>query len=76
MDIKEKINEIVTKLKTDKTLQEKFKKNPVSVVEELTGIDLPDDQINKLVEGVKLKLNLDDAGGKLGGILGGILGKK
>ena len=71
MDIKGKIDEIVGKLKSDKDLMAKFNKNPVAVIEELVGIDLPDDQVNKLVEGIKAKIKLD----KLGGIVGGFFGK-
>lgn len=71
MDIKAKIEEIVNKLKTDKTLMSRFTNDPVSVVEELIGIDLPNDQIEKLVDGIKAKLNMD----KLGGALGGLFGK-
>ena len=75
MDIKAKIEEIVKKLTSDKDLLAKFDKNPVSVIEELVGIDLPDDQINQLVNGIKAKLNLDKLSGALGG-LGGLFGKK
>ena len=71
MDIKAKIEQIVNKLKTDKDLMAKFQKNPVAVVEGLIGVDLPDDQINKVVEGIKAKLSFD----KLGGALGGLFGK-
>ena len=71
MDIKAKIEEIVNKLKTDKTLMSRFTNDPVSVVEELIGIDLPNDQIEKLVDGIQAKLNMD----KLGGALGGLFGK-
>ena len=69
--IKEKIEEVVEKLKSDKDLMAKFNRNPASVIEELVGIDLPDDQVNKLVEGIKAKINLD----KLGGLVGGLFGK-
>ena len=72
MDIKAKVEEIVEKIKSDKKIGEKFEKNPVSVIEELLGVDLPDDQVNQLVEAVKAKINLD----KLGGALGGLFGKK
>ena len=75
MDIKAKIEQIVNKLKTDKDLMAKFQKNPVAVVEELIGIDLPDDQINKIVDGIKAKLVIDDIGDALGK-LGGLFGKK
>lgn len=70
MDIKAKIEEIVEKLKSDKDLMSKFQTNPVGVVEELIGIDLPDDKINALIDGIKAKLTVD----KLGG-LGKLFGK-
>ena len=70
MDIKGKIDEIVSKIKGDKNLMSKFQKNPASVVEELIGIDLPKDQIEKVVEGIKAKIKLDDIGDKLGGLFG------
>ena len=70
--IKDKVDGIVDKIKSDKNLLARFKSEPVKVVEELVGIDLPDDQIEKLVEAVKAKINLD----KVGGLLGGLFGKK
>lgn len=66
MDIKKKIDEIVKKLKTDKNLMEKFKKDPVCAVESLIGVDLPNDQIEKIVEGIKAKITIDKAGNILG----------
>ena len=75
MDIKAKIEEIVEKIKNDKQIMAKFQKDPVAVVEELVGIDLPNDQINKLVDGIKTKIALDDVGSVLG-TLGGLFGKK
>ena len=74
MDIKAKIEEIVKKLMNDKTLMAKFDRNPVSVIEELIGIDLPDDQINQLIDGIKAKIKLDQVGDMLGGI-GKLFGK-
>lgn len=70
MDIKEKIDELVEKIRSDKTLLEKFKKDPVSAVEQLIGIDLPNDQIEKIVEGIKAKIAVDGVGSVLGGIFG------
>ena len=75
MNIKEKIEELVGKITSNKNLLSKFEKNPVAVVEELIGIDLPDDTINKLVEGVKAKISLNKAGDVLQS-LGGLFGKK
>ena len=70
--IKDKLDEIVDKIKSDKTLMTRFKTEPVKVVEELVGMDLPDDQIEKLAEAVKAKIDLD----KVGNLLGGLFGKK
>ena len=69
-NIKEKIEEIVKKIKGDKDLGEKFQKNPTKTVEGLVGVDLPEDQLNAVVEGVKAKVNLDGITGKLGGLFG------
>ena len=70
--IKDKVDDIVDKIKSDKTLMTRFKSEPIKVVEELIGIDLPDDQIEKLADAVKAKIDLD----KVGGLLGGLFGKK
>lgn len=75
MDIKAIIEEIVEKIKGDKKIGEKFKADPIKTIEELTGINLPDDQIEKVVDAVKAKISLDDIGDKLGG-LGKLFGKK
>lgn len=72
MDIKAKVEELVEKIKNDPKLLSNFKENPVAVVEKLIGIDLPDDQINKVVEMIKAKIDLD----KVGSLLGGLFGKK
>ena len=75
LDIKAKIEEIVKKLTSDKNLMAKFEKNPASVIEQFAGVDLPDEQVNQLVEGIKAKIKLDKVGDALGG-LGGLFGKK
>ena len=68
MDIKGKINEIVEKVKSDKEFGKKFKESPIKAVESVLGVDLPDDQIEGIIEGVKAKLSLDKAGDALGSI--------
>ena len=72
MDIKAKIEELVGKIKGDKDLMAKFQKDPITTVEGLLGIDLPNDQVQKIVDGIKAKIDLD----KIGGMLGGLFGKK
>ena len=60
--MKEKIEEIVKKIKDDKDFAKKFKEDPVKAVESVLGIDLPDDQINGIIDGVKAKIQIDSAG--------------
>ena len=62
MDIKKEINKIIDKIKNDKNIASKFKKEPIKTVEGLIGVDLPDKEIEKIVLGVKTKLKLDEAG--------------
>lgn len=66
--LKEKVNEIVEKIKNDKDLAAKFRKDPVVTVEELLGINLPDEQIAKVVEMVRAKIDMDKLGDALGGL--------
>ena len=74
MDIKEKIEQVAKKLLSDKKLLEKFEKNPAKVIEELVGIDLPDDLVNQLIDGIKARIKLDKVGDALEG-LGKLFGK-
>ena len=69
-NIKEKIDQIVEKVKNDKDFAKKFKEEPIKAVEEVIGVDLPDDKINEVVNGVKAKVNLDKSGimGKITGL--------
>ena len=71
MDIKAKVNEIVSKIKGDPELLKKFTSDPAGAVKGLVGADIPTDQLNKIIEGVKSKI-----GGGLLGKLGGLFGKK
>ena len=75
LDIKAKIEELVEKIKKNPALLQKFNSEPVKVVEELVGLDLPDEMIEKVVNGVKAKLTADKVGDALG-TLGGLFGKK
>lgn len=71
MDIKAKIDEVVNKVKSDKGFAEKFQKEPIKAVEEVLGVDLPDDAIKNVIDGVKAKINIDDIKGKIGSLFGG-----
>ncbi len=68
MDIKDKIEEVVRKVKNDKNFEKEFKKNPVKAVEGILGVDLPDDKIMQIVDGIKAKISVDDVKDKIGDI--------
>lgn len=61
MDIKEKIDKVVDKVKNDKNFKNKLMKDPVNALEEVLGVDLPNEQIDKIVDGVKAKIAKDKA---------------
>ena len=73
MDIKAKIDEIVNKIKNDPNIASNFQKDPVKTVEDILGVDLPDDVINQIIDGVKAKINVNELKSKLGG-LGNLFG--
>lgn len=75
IDIKDILDKVVDKIKDDPQLLAKFKKDPVSVVEKLIGVDLPNKELEKVADLVKAKMDVDKVGDVLEG-LGGLFGKK
>ena len=67
-DIKAKIEEAVQKLQGDPALLKRFQSDPVKALEEITGIDLPEEKIQPVVAGIKAKLAAADLGDALGGL--------
>lgn len=70
MDIKAKIDEVVSKIQNDPSIAEEFKTNPVGAVEKVLGVDLPDDVINNVITGVKAKLGVSNIADAIGGLFG------
>ncbi len=68
MDIKAKIGDIVERVKSDKDFAAKFSSNPVQAIKGIIGVDLPDEQINAIIDGVKAKITLAKADDTLGSI--------
>ena len=62
MDIKKAIEDIMEKIKNDEALQKQFLSDPAGALEKLTGIDLPTEQLDAVVNGVKAKLTADNIG--------------
>ena len=65
-EIKALIAQLAEKVGEDEELQKKFKKDPIKTVEELTGVDLPDDLMEKVIDALKAKLTLDSASDLMG----------
>lgn len=59
MDIKEKIESVVEKIAKNPNIKEQFEKEPVKVIEDVLGVDLPDDVVEKIIDGVKAKMTVD-----------------
>ena len=74
MDIQKIINDVIAKLKDDDQLLANFKSNPTKVLEKLVGVDLPDDKIDPIIEGIKAKLNLAALAEKAEGLMGALGG--
>lgn len=62
MDIKKIIEDTVDKIKGDEALQKQFLSDPAGALKKLTGIDIPTDQLDKIVAGIKAKLTADNVG--------------
>ena len=71
MDIKAKIEEVIGKIQNDKDFAAKFQQDPVKAVEGVVGVDLPDDQVNAVIDAVKAKVAAGGMMDKLSGLLGG-----
>ncbi len=71
MDIKEQINKIMEEVSKNPNIKEQFEKEPVKVIEKVIGVDLPDDIVMKIIDGVKAKLTMDGVS-KVAGTLKGM----
>ena len=73
MELQEIITKVVKTLTENEDLLKAFLDNPTKVLEKTFKVDLPDDQINAVVDAVKAKINVDnalDAVSKLAGLFG------
>ena len=68
MDIKEKVEAIIEEIKNNPNIKKEFEKEPVKVIEKLIGVDLPDDVVEKIIDGVKAKMTVDNVS-KIAGVL-------
>ena len=75
VDIKELIEQVVDKIQNSDKLKEQFEKEPVKVIEKFLGVDLPDEIVEKIIDGVKAKITLDQVS-DIANSLKGLFGKK
>ena len=52
-------DKIIEEVSKNPNIKEQFEKEPVKVIEKIIGIDLPDDVVMKIIDGVKAKLTVD-----------------
>ena len=67
-EVKALIKKLVDKVQDDPEIMSLFKKEPVKAVEKVLGVDLPDDVVKKIIDGVKASITLDDAKDLLGSL--------
>lgn len=60
-NIKEMIEKVVAKVKNSGDLKKKLEENPAALLKDILGVDLPADIVNKVVDGVKAKITVDNA---------------
>lgn len=68
MDVKKVIANAAEKIIKDEKLQKQFKTDPVKALEKVLNVDLPDDLLNPVIDGIKAKMTaekLEDAAGFL-----------
>lgn len=65
MEVLDKVDDAVKELKNNDELRAQFKKEPVKTLEELTGLDLPDEKVKKVVDLVEAKIDDADVDDKL-----------
>ena len=54
--VKDKVNEVLEKVKSDENFLKNFKEKPITAIEEVMGIELPDDKIEEIIKTVKEKI--------------------
>lgn len=70
MDIKATIEDLAKKINLDKGFAGLFWSDPIKAVEQAIGVKLPADQVKTIIDGIKAKISVDEAGETLGKIKG------
>ncbi len=70
MDVKELIEKVVDAIKDNDSIKKQFEKEPVKVIEKFLGVDLPDEIVEKVIDGVKAKITFDQVADVAGALKG------
>ncbi len=73
LDVKKEAKKVIDAIKKDPTKIAELTKDPVKFVEKTTGLDLPDDEINKVIALVKEQaknIDMDDVTNLIGALSG------
>lgn len=68
VDVLEVVEKAVVKILKDEKLQKQFKDEPIKVLEKVLDVNLPDELLEPVIDGIKAKLvadKLQDAAGLL-----------
>ncbi len=61
MNLKRVVKNLIEEIQKDGKLGEQFEKDPVGVIENVLGKDLPDETVEKVVAAIKANINMDKA---------------
>ena len=75
MDIMEQVQSLISKVQSDPEIMKLFQTEPEKAVERVIGVDLPDDTVKKVIDGVRAKVTVESAMGAVNAI-SGMFGKK
>jgi len=64
-ELLDKVEDAVKELKENDELRKQFKEEPVKTLEELTGLDLPDEKLKKVLDLIEAKIDDADVDDKL-----------
>ena len=85
MEIKSVVEDIIKKIKNDKSFAKKFKEDPKGAIMNIVGKELAQEKLDDILKELKSKVSIDDLGKLLDsdgdgkpdlGALGSIFGKK
>ena len=68
MDITAMVKDAVEKITKDDKLTKAFKDDPTETVKKVVGDKVPAEAVDKIVDGVKAKIDLDKASSALGSL--------